>query len=55
MMICNRLIIDGNAVYEIDDECMRQKEQRNERRRNQGYKGGRCSMGSRPVKAVGER
>ena len=21
-MICPRLIIDGNAVYEIDEECM---------------------------------
>ncbi|WP_170072241.1 hypothetical protein [Lacrimispora xylanisolvens] len=25
----NRLIIDGNAVYEIDDECMKQKQNRN--------------------------
>ncbi|WP_242974595.1 hypothetical protein [Lacrimispora amygdalina] len=24
----NRLIIDGNAVYEIDDECMKQKQNR---------------------------
>lgn len=23
-----RLIIDGNSVYEIDEECMRQKEQK---------------------------
>lgn len=22
----NRLIIDGNAVYEIDDECLSQKQ-----------------------------
>ncbi len=22
----NRLIIDGNAVYEIDDECMKKKQ-----------------------------
>jgi hypothetical protein len=25
----NRLIIDGNAVYEIDDECMNRKQNRN--------------------------
>ncbi len=54
MTIWNRLIIDGNAVYEIDEECMRQKE-RNERRRNQGYKGGRCGIGARPAKDKGER
>lgn len=22
-MICSRLIIDGNAVYEIDEECLK--------------------------------
>jgi hypothetical protein len=54
MTIWNRLIIDGNAVYEIDDECMKQKE-RNERRRNQNYKSGRCSLGARPAKGTGER
>lgn len=53
MTIWNRLIIDGNAVYEIDDECMKQKE-RNERR-NQNYKSGRCSLGARPAKGTGER
>lgn len=25
----NRLIIDGNAVYEIDEECMRKKQNKN--------------------------
>ncbi len=25
----NRLIIEGNAVYEIDDECMKQKQNKN--------------------------
>jgi hypothetical protein len=25
----SRLIIDGNAVYEIDDECMKRKQTRN--------------------------
>lgn len=28
-----RLIIDGNSVYEIDEECMREKEQ--QRRKQQ--------------------
>ena len=36
------------------DECMKQKE-RNERRRNQNYKSGRCSLGARPAKGTGER
>lgn len=26
----NSLIIDGNAVYELDMECLRKKKQRNE-------------------------
>ncbi|MBS5959329.1 MULTISPECIES: hypothetical protein [Clostridia] len=25
----SRLIIDGNSVYEIDDECMKRKQTRN--------------------------
>lgn len=25
----SRLIIDGNAVYEIDEECMKQKQNKN--------------------------
>lgn len=25
----NRLIIDGNAVYEIDEECMKRKQDNN--------------------------
>ena len=54
MTIWNRLIIDGNAVYEIDDECMKQKE-RNERRRNQNYKSGSCSLGARRAKVTVER
>lgn len=27
-MMSERLIIDGNAVYEIDEDCMRQQEAR---------------------------
>ena len=41
-MIYSRLIIDGNAVYEIDDECMEKlcrsqalrEQERKEKRRN---------------------
>ncbi len=43
-MIYSRLIIDGNAVYEIDDECMEKlcrsqalrEQERKEKRRNGG-------------------
>lgn len=40
-MIYTKLIIDGNAVYEIDEECMRERRkqleemERQERARNQ--------------------
>lgn len=27
MAVMGRLIIDGNSVYEIDEECMRRKEE----------------------------
>ena len=30
-----KLIIDGNAVYEMDDECLRCKEEREEERLHQ--------------------
>lgn len=36
-----RLIIDGNAVYEIDESCMRRKRNRKEsnmKQKNQGEK-----------------
>lgn len=32
----NRLIIDGNAVYEIDDECVKRKQGRNSGRGGNG-------------------
>ena len=35
-MIYSRLIIDGNAVYEIDDECMEKLCRSQEKRRNGG-------------------
>ena len=30
-----RLVIDGNSVYEIDEECIRRKEDQEKRQRNQ--------------------
>lgn len=30
----NRLIIDGNAVYEIDEECIRKKNEEEKAREN---------------------
>ena len=41
-MIYRKLIIDGNAVYEIDEECMRERRrqleemERREKAKNQG-------------------
>lgn len=29
-----RLVIDGNAVYEIDEECMRRKEKQNQEKQS---------------------
>lgn len=34
----SRLVIDGNAVYEIDEECMRKKDRRNQEKAEQGRK-----------------
>lgn len=33
--MASRLIIDGNAVYEIDEECMMKKKKQEEERRRQ--------------------
>ena len=41
----NRLIIDGNAVYEIDDECVKRKQGRNP---------GRGGNGETPLAAPGQ-
>lgn len=41
----NRLIIDGNSVYEIDDECMKQKQNKNT---------GRCGAGQNPFTRPGQ-
>lgn len=41
-----KLIIDGNQVYELDEECMRQKE--NERKQlKEKNRRGNCSAGIR--------
>lgn len=42
-MVCRKLIIDGNAVYEIDEECMMQRRKQleeMERREKTGTKNG---------------
>ena len=41
----NRLIIDGNGVYEIDDECVKRK---------QGRNSGRGGNGENPLAAPGQ-
>ncbi len=46
----NRLVIDGNAVYEIDEECLKQKEE-NEKKQSRILKGSRCGLGSRQPKS----
>ncbi|MFR1834438.1 MAG: hypothetical protein ACLSX5_14970 [Lachnospiraceae bacterium] len=50
MNIWFRLIIDGNAVYEIDEECLKQKEEAG-RKQSQSWKNNRSGMGSRRPKA----
>ncbi len=47
-----RLIIDGNSVYEIDEECMeRQKKKQTERASAQtGGCAVRCQRAGKPVK-----
>ncbi len=46
MTIWNRLVIDGNAVYEIDEECFRQKEEA-EKKQIQSWKNNHSGLGSR--------
>lgn len=39
-MSATRLIIDGNAVYEIDEECMKKRQMRDQDKRGmQAYTG----------------
>ena len=28
----SKIVIDGNSIYEIDEECLRQKERRDEKK-----------------------
>lgn len=43
-----KLIIDGNAIYELDLECVRRKNQQKdkENEENQRKKNGRCQVGT---------
>lgn len=34
MKMKNRLIIDGNSVYEIDEECMQKKNEEEKKKNN---------------------
>ncbi len=45
LMIYTRLVIEGNAVYEIDDECLKKREERN--RGKSSEKGNRPSRPSK--------
>lgn len=47
MMVYDRLIIEGNAVYEIDDECAREK-QSGAQRKGQSQKESRYRGKPRP-------
>lgn len=35
----SKLIIDGNAVYEIDEDCMLQKDRERQRGKESGFEG----------------
>ncbi len=41
----SHLIIDGNAVYEVDEDCMRGRYKRDRRREGQMYNGLRRGRG----------
>lgn len=34
----SKIMIDGNSIYEIDEECLRQKEKRDEKKNNKKEK-----------------
>lgn len=45
----SRLVIDGNAVYEIDDECVRKKEKRELEKQEVGRKN-KCQKDKKPYR-----
>ncbi|WP_162612776.1 hypothetical protein [Lachnoclostridium sp. An14] len=47
-MMATRLIIDGNAVYEIDEECLKKRQRREPERRT--MRGQEAKPGKRPGK-----
>ena len=52
--MATRLIIDGNAVYEIDEECMeRQKEKKRDRQPCEGSYMVRCQKAGERKKRQG--
>ena len=34
----SKIVIDGNSIYEIDEECVRQKEKRDEKKNDKKEK-----------------
>lgn len=34
----SKIVIDGNSIYEIDEECLRQKEKRDEKKNDKKEK-----------------
>ncbi|MDO4329489.1 MAG: hypothetical protein Q4C66_09155 [Lachnospiraceae bacterium] len=50
-MICMKLVIDGNAVYEIDEDCMERRRKRlEELERRQGNKSLEKTEGNKELK-----
>lgn len=49
-MICLKLVIDGNAVYEIDEDCLERRrkhlEEMERRQKNNGRKKGEDTIGN---------
>ena len=50
----NSLIIDGNAVYELDMDCLQKRKQLEERSRSQEKKRQECGSNRISIRAVDE-
>ena len=45
-----KLIIDGNSVYEIDEDCIRRKEKEESQRKEREQTEGNLGYGGRPLR-----
>lgn len=45
-----KLIIDGNSVYEIDEDCIRRKEKEQSQRKEREQTEGSLGYGGRPLR-----